>query len=75
MRHYYQAIFPEGARKAQAQFRAVEKLLLENPFLGHKTHKEGVYEYSIPRSPFSYIYQVKPNYIAVLRVWDERQAR
>jgi hypothetical protein len=73
MRHYCEVIFPEGLKKAQDQFYSVEKLLLVNPFMGHKTHQKDVFEFSIPKKLFSYIYTVRPKQIAILRVWDARQ--
>ncbi len=75
MRHYYETVFPEGLKKAQQQFHATEALLTDNPFIGHPTHRKGVREFSIPQTPFSYIYRIQPNRIEVLRVWDERQDR
>ena len=73
MRHYYENIFPTGARNAQQQFHSCQQLLLENPDIGHSTHRPGVREFSIPRIPFSFIYRPMPDRIEVLRVWDERQ--
>ena len=75
IKHYYTNIFPRGSSTAISQFHAIEKLLLANPFMGQETSQPDVYEYSIPRTPFSYIYKVTPKYIAILRVWDERQSR
>ena len=75
MRHYYEAIFPEGRVKAQNQFRSVEKLLLANPFIGHETHREDVREFSIPNTPFSFIYRATNTQLQILRVWDERGDR
>ena len=73
MRHYYESVFPEGRSRAQKQFHAVENLLLANPFIGHETHRKDVREFLIPKTPFSFIYRVRPVRIEVLRVWDERQ--
>ncbi len=68
MRHYYEVIFPQGRENAQTKFHSTEQLLLTHPFTGHKTHIKDVYEFSIPKTPFSYIYRVKPDHIAVLRI-------
>lgn len=73
MRQYYEIVFPEGRKKAQQQFHTVEVILLSNPFIGHETHRKSVREFSIPKTPFSYIYRTFPDRIEVLRVWDERQ--
>ena len=75
MRQYYEIIFPEGSKNAQKQFHAVEDILLANPFIGHETHRKSVREFSIPKTPFSYIYRAFPDRIEVLRIWDERQDR
>ena len=75
MRHYYEAIFPEGQTNAKKQFHAVENALQSNPFIGHETHRKDVRELSIPKTPFSYIYRAFSDRIEVLRIWDERQDR
>lgn len=75
VRRYYESVFPEGRQRAQQQFKKIEVLLAENPFVGHKTHREQVRELSIPKTPFSYIYRVREHQIEVLRIWDERQER
>lgn len=75
MRQYYEIVFPEGRKNAQKQFHAVENTLLANPFIGHETHRKSVREFSIPKTPFSYIYRAFPDRIEVLRIWDERQDR
>ena len=75
LRRYYEEVFPEGYSKAQAQYRANKQLLRENPFIGHKTHHEGVRELSIHRTPFSIIYRVGTDQIEILRIWDERRHR
>lgn len=75
MRHYYESVFPAGQENAKKQFHAVENTLLSNPFIGHETHREGVREFSIPQTPFCYIYRAFVDRIEVLRIWDERQDR
>jgi plasmid stabilization system protein ParE len=69
---YYTYIFPEGANNATKQFQAVKELLSSNPKAGSFIHKN-VREFSIPRTPFSYIYRVKGDEVQVLRIWDERR--
>ncbi len=73
LRRYYEEVFPEGRENAQKQFHSIETLLVNNPRVGHVTHQENVFEFSIPKTPFSYIYRVQPDRIEVLRVWDERR--
>lgn len=75
MRHYYETVFPEGLVRAQKQFHAIEGLLLSSPFIGHATHHKDVREFSVSKTPFSFIYRPFPDRIEVLRVWDERQDR
>jgi len=75
LRHYYESVFPEGRAKAKKQFRSIESLLLSNPFIGHETHREDVREFSIPKTPFSYIYRIQHQQIEILRIWDERRER
>ncbi len=75
MRHYYEAVFPQGQKNAQQQFHAVETTLLANPFIGNTTHRKNVREFSVPKTPFSFIYRSFSDRVEVLRIWDERQDR
>lgn len=69
---YYTQIFPEGAKSALKQFDIMEQLLSENPLLGN-VKQQDVREFSIPNTPFSYIYRIRHDEVQVLRVWDERR--
>ena len=73
LRRYYEQVFPAGLGKAQKQFHTTETLLSGNPYIGHRSYRKGVREFSIPNTPFSYIYRIKNNQIENLRIWDERQ--
>ena len=74
-RQYYDQNFPAGRAKAKKQFFSVEKLLCDNPYIGHKIHSKNVRELSIPNTPFSFIYRVNTIQIEIIRIWDERQSR
>ena len=74
-RHYYKMIFPSGDENARRQVRSIEQLLLDNPDIGHPTHRRDIREFSIPKTPFSFIYRHKSEVIEIIRVWDERQDR
>ena len=76
MRTYYAHIFPDGAKRAADQYRRTCGIISENPLVGHPVEEiEGVREFSIPRTPFSFIYRIVEDRIEVLRVWDQRGAR
>ena len=73
-RHYYLAVFSEGADKAGAHFKAAIATLEANPYVGKPSEPtHDVRELSIPRTPFMIIYRVTPLQIEVLRLWDTRQ--
>jgi toxin ParE1/3/4 len=73
-RAYYEAIFPEGARHALLQRRAVERLLRENPFAGRVVQEDtDTRVFPISRTPFIIVYRVTEERIEVLRVWDGRR--
>lgn len=74
-RFYYENIFPQGINKAQKQYYFTKALLKDNPYIGHLINENDIREFSIPGIPFSFIYRVESERIAVLRVWDERQDR
>lgn len=73
-RYYYRSVFPAGSSNARASMKAIQKLLAENPYIGHKseTHKAAL-EFHIKKTPFSLIYHVTETQIEVLRLWDTRQ--
>ena len=76
MRTYYEKIFVDGARRAAAQYRKSCDLIQANPSIGHPVEgMERVREFSVPRTPFSFIYRVIGNRIEILRVWDQRGDR
>ena len=70
--HYYTQIFPEGSQKALNQFDAIAEILALNPFIGRRI-KDEVRKLAIPKTPFSYIYQVTTAQIEILRIWDDRK--
>lgn len=74
LRAYYEAIFPEGARHALLQRRAIERLLRENPFAGRIVQEDTETRvFPISRTPFIMVYRVMDQHIEVLRVWDGRR--
>lgn len=76
MRTYYTDIFPDGARRAADQYGRACSILRDNPQVGRPVEEmEGVREFLIPRTPFSFIYRVVDDRIEVLRVWDQRGDR
>ena len=76
MRAYYAHIFPDGAKRAADQYRRTCGVIRENPLTGRPVEEmEDVREFSIPRTPFSFIYRVVDERIEVLRVWDQRGDR
>ncbi|PXW67353.1 ParE-like toxin of type II ParDE toxin-antitoxin system [Loktanella sp. PT4BL] len=73
-RHYYRAVFSEGADKAGVHFKAAIATLEANPFAGRRGEPQTeIRELSIPRTPFTIVYRVTPLQIEVLRLWDTRQ--
>ena len=76
MRTYYAHIFPDGAKRAADQYRRTCGVIRDNPLAGRPVEEmEDVREFSIPRTPFSFIYRVVDDRIEVLRVWDQRGDR
>ena len=76
MRTYYGRIFVDGARRASEHYRKACDLIQANPSIGHPVEgMAGVREFSVPRTPFSFIYRVIGDRIEILRVWDQRGDR
>lgn len=76
MRTYYAHIFPDGAKRAAEQYRRACGVMIDNPLVGRPVEEmESVREFSIPRTPFSFIYRIVDDRIEILRVWDQRGDR
>ena len=76
MRACYARTFPDGATHAAGPYRRTCGIISENPLVGRPVEEiEGVREFSIPRTPFSFIYRIVEERIEVLRVWDQRGDR
>jgi plasmid stabilization system protein ParE len=72
LRSYYGRVFPEGATKAREAVRRMERLVLDNPFIGTPTHRPEVRRLRIARTPFFVLYRSAPERIEILRVIDGR---
>jgi plasmid stabilization system protein ParE len=72
-RRYYSNAFPDGRANAQKQFLATQRILLENPHIGHPSETfEGAREFDVVRTPFIFVYRLRADRIEVLRVVDSR---
>jgi toxin ParE1/3/4 len=70
---YYSSVFPDGGARADHQFRSLQHLLKTNPNIGHPSEKgDGVREFHVPRTPFTFVYRVRDDRIEILRVLDTR---
>jgi plasmid stabilization system protein ParE len=75
-RSYYAAVFPEGAKSAAESYRTARRLILANPHIGKPTEfMPSIREFRIPRTPFSFIYDMMGADIRVLRIMDARAER
>ena len=72
-KRYYISVFPEGKTKADKQFLSIQRALKVNPYIGHSSDTvKDAREYSVLRTPFSFIYRIKEDRIEVLRIIDNR---
>ena len=74
-KRYYSEVFPAGRAKADQQFRGLLVLLKNQPLVGqeHEDHP-GVFEYVLPRVPFTVMYRIKGEAIEIMRLYDQRSA-
>lgn len=71
-RHYYRSVFPEGRNAVHEHFRRALATLLANPRIGKALVVAGAREYSITRTPFSFIYRINGDTLEIMRAWDQR---
>jgi len=70
---YYGRVFPQGRKNFRNSFKATQKILKENPYLGMGLEdNEGVRRLIIVKTPFEIIYRVTKTHIEVIRVLDTR---
>ncbi len=72
---YYRDVFPSGSANAKDQYMRTKAVLRQNPRIGYPLEEFGLREFSIVRTPFSFIYRVTQKSIEVVRVWDQRADR
>jgi toxin ParE1/3/4 len=71
-KRYYSQIFPDGARQAAAHYKAAKTLLAHHPEIGRQSDTDGLREFTIPRTPFSFVYSIRNDRIEILRLLDGR---
>lgn len=73
MRRYYRAVFPDGSARAKKAYAQTKTLIKANPHIGEAVDGfEGVYEFPVLRTPFSFIYRIVGDRIEILRIVDGR---
>ncbi|WP_408015651.1 type II toxin-antitoxin system RelE/ParE family toxin [Rhizobium alarense] len=72
-RRYYEHVFPEGLTRARNRFRAIERLLRDNPNAGRPSGVADIRELPVSKTPFLVIYRVREDRIEILRLWDARR--
>jgi plasmid stabilization system protein ParE len=71
-RHYYEDYFPEGLAQANASFEKCLRLVAALPRIGRTAGKSPRRRFSIPKAPFTIVYQEKGDVVEVLRILDQR---
>lgn len=72
-RHYYAIAFPEGRGNARESLLRTERLIAENPLIGHPAGEgDGVREFPLRRTPFGFLYRIQGDRIKMLRLFDHR---
>jgi len=70
--HYYDQVFPDGAKRASRHYLASRQILRENSLIGRKLEDSEFREFPIARTPFVFVYRIRGEEIQVLRIWDAR---
>ena len=72
-RAYYRNAFPQGKRSAQQLYLQTLETLLDNPKIGRSVEDfPGAREFTIQKTPFSFIYFIEENELRIVRVFDQR---
>ena len=69
---YYLSVFPEGGPNAYQRLDQALSNLSANPRLGKAIARTSFRQYSIPRTPFTLVYQIGDNVIEILNIRDQR---
>jgi plasmid stabilization system protein ParE len=71
-RHYYEDIFPEGRKRANAHYLSATRALMANPFLGAPLEDSKARKFAISGTPFHFVYRVGKDSIEIVQVKDGR---
>ena len=52
--------------------QAAERIILDNPYVGRPTHRDGVRRLTVARTPFVIVYRIADEQIEVVRIIDGR---
>lgn len=66
---------PQASHKIVQQLKKSMLLLTENPYIGHVTDDEDVYEWHVSGTRYSLPYMIIDGNIHILRVFSEYQER
>ncbi|MEP5757789.1 MAG: type II toxin-antitoxin system RelE/ParE family toxin [Litoreibacter sp.] len=72
-KQYYSQVFPAGRTKADQQYRALLIFLKSQPYIGRPNEEwPGVFEYVLPRIPFTVLYRINDETIEIMRLYHQR---
>jgi plasmid stabilization system protein ParE len=71
-RHYYEDVFPEGRKRANARYLSATRALMTNPYLGTPLEDGNARKFTIIGTPFHFVYRVGEIGIEILQVKDGR---
>lgn len=71
---YYEAVFPQGARRAADRYLRTIRMLRDNPNVGHPMEGGQLRALTVLRTPFILMYRIADDQIEIVRVKDGRSA-
>jgi plasmid stabilization system protein ParE len=72
MRVYHETYFPEGLASAQTRFEKCFRLSGAFPKMGRVAGKLPRGRFSVPKLPFTIVYQQRDDEIEIIRILDQR---
>ena len=72
MRYCYDVIFPEGRSKGLTHCQKSVALLTTHPQMGRALEKKPRRCFTVPRTPFTIIYQERGERLEIVRILDQR---
>jgi len=66
---------PQASKNVAGKIKKSLQLLREQPYIGHATENEHIFEWHIPQTPYTLPYRIMGDYVQILHVFHQSQQK